>query len=350
MSLPTDQRTKPPLCTTGTVGAGKTAIIKGLLRLYGLPSREIDLNDERKASADFWPVLNMGGVMIADNADTSNKWLADALASASTGGTVEKRQLYTDNKTIQLSARGWVAVTSANPFFASDAGLADRLLIVRLERVDRETSDAALYDELDRARDAGLSYICYAISKALADDGATPTGLNRRHPDFASFAVKLGRATGREKESINALQQAEADKSSFNLENDAVGSVIQQLMDAEKSFYGTSAELLEKLKQYDEYFSFKWTPRKLGKRISKIWPHLQARFLAENQHNRDKVLEYSFKCGVCGVSEGDFAKVPYVNIETKKFCKKGGLNPANPANDRLNFSESEESGEWELVI
>lgn len=66
----------------------------------------------------------------------------------------------------------------------------------------------------------------------------TPTGLNRRHPDFAAFAVRLGRALGREAEAIAALQHAEADKSAFCLENDSIGAALLAYLRAAKSLPG----------------------------------------------------------------------------------------------------------------
>jgi hypothetical protein len=46
------------------------------------------------------------------------------------------------------------------------------------------------------------------------------------HPDFAAFAVRIGRAIGRESEAIHALKSAEHDKSAFCVENDLIGSAL----------------------------------------------------------------------------------------------------------------------------
>lgn len=62
---------------------------------------------------------------------------------------------------------------------------------------------------------------------------STPSGLNLRHPDFAAFAVRVGRALGRETEAISALRYAEADKSAFCVENDDFGLAISTLLQNE---------------------------------------------------------------------------------------------------------------------
>lgn len=60
----------------------------------------------------------------------------------------------------------------------------------------------------------------------IADAEPTPGGLNQRHPDFAALAVRIGRAIGREAESIHALKSAEQDKSFFCLENDTIATAF----------------------------------------------------------------------------------------------------------------------------
>ena len=114
-----------------------------------------------------------------------------------------------------------------------------------------------------------------AISKALADKEKTPDNLNRRHPDFADFAVRLGRAIGRENETIAALKSAEADKAVFNLENDDIGSEIIKLIKTSEEFSGTIVDLLREIfSQNSEFDMMYWTPKRAGRRISKLWPHI----------------------------------------------------------------------------
>ena len=76
------------------------------------------------------------------------------------------------------------------------------------------------------------------------------------------------------------------DKSLFNLENDDMGMSIISLIEKEGSFYGTIAELLERLKQTDPDFDQKyWTSKRAGKKISKMWSHLCEMFDAEEEKN-----------------------------------------------------------------
>ena len=270
----THQRTKPPLCISGTVGSGKTRLAVGLFELLGMPPRVSAIT--KNGESDFWAQVSCGGLVTFDNADTRNDWLADSLASAATDGGQEKRRLYTDADRIYLRARSWVIITSANPTFAADGGLADRLLVVRLDRLKKETAESSLSDEIAAVRDAGLSWMATMIHRALADTTPVPKGLNRRHPDHALTAFRIGRAMGMGPETIAALRAAEADKSNFNLENDALGSVLIEMAEQTTGgLDGTAAELVEDIKNFDPYWVEKLSAKSFGKRVAKLWPHLE---------------------------------------------------------------------------
>jgi hypothetical protein len=309
-SLPTNPRSKPPLCLAGEVGSGKTRLAKGIAELYGLPF--IAAKVEEESEGHFWPSIDQGGLFTLDNADTRCRWLADALANAATDGCSQRRRLYTNSETVVLRARAWIAVTTANPTFASDAGLADRLLLLRLCRRAGATSDTKLTDEILAARDGALSHVADTLRKALADTSPTPGGLNQRHPDFAAFAVKIGRALGREAECVAALQQAEVDKSAFCLENDPIAAALLAHLRAAGAFTGTAAELVPKLCEVDPTLNEArpLSPRRLGKRLAALWSHLEkALESATKQTDRNGIMVFAFKsAGFAGFERPDSLK------------------------------------------
>ena len=150
--------------------------------------------------------------------------------------------------------------------------------------------------------------------------------LNRRHPDFARIAVKLGRAMGREAEAIAALQMAEADKGRFNLENDEVGAALLELGD----WQGTATELLEALVAIDAGFGGKWSAKRLGKRIARLWPHLESVLHATREadgHSKQAVYHFA---GFAGFQNAISGKV-YISSSREEFRQNTSPNPANPA-------------------
>ncbi len=272
-TLPASLLCKPPLVLTGPIGSGKTRSIRGIAELYGLPATIAAV--EESSPDSFWPNMDHGGMYVLDNADSDCKWLPDAIAAAATGGVSNRRKLYTNTETVRMRSRSALAITSANPMFASDAGLADRLQVVRMMRAEGPTQDSKLTEEILAIRDAALSHIAYTISRALCDEGAVPTGLNARHPDYAGFAVKIGRALAIEREAINALRAAEADKSRFCLESDTVAPAILSYVHAQGCFSGDARQLLDGMRSAGLEFPDHLRPKGLGKRLMNLLPHLQ---------------------------------------------------------------------------
>ena len=290
----TYQRTKPPLCISGTVGSGKTRLAVGLFELLGFPPRVSAIT--KNGESDFWTQVACGGLVTFDNADTRNDWLSDSLAAAATDGGHERRRLYTDAERIYLRARSWVIITSSNPTFAADGGLADRLLVVRLDRLKKETAESSLSDEISAVRNAGLSWMAVMIHRALADTTPIPEILNRRHPDHALMALRIGRAMGMERETVATLLAAEADKSNFNLENDPLGSVLIELTEQSTGgLHGTASELAQEVINFDPYWDGKLSSKSFGKRVAKLWPHLEQSLRARmTQDSRARTKTYSF--------------------------------------------------------
>jgi hypothetical protein len=330
-SFATMPRSKPPLGAIGEIGSGKTRTLKGIAELYGIPFRAAKV--EEQLEPNFWPNVNEGGLFILDNADTRCRWLADAVAAAATDGCSQRRKLYTNSETVTLRANAWLAITSANPTFGNDAGLADRLLPFRMERGGEDTSDAALTAEILSNRDAGLSHVATTLQKALVDNGPTPMGLNARHPDFAAFAVKIGRALGRELETITALQTAESDKSSFCLENDSIGAALFAFLSDARTFTGTAAELAPKLCEVDAELKDKLSAKRLGKRLSALWPHLQkALGVAKKETDRKNFTVFNFKAAEFAEFKTAIPPNPLCGGKHIGFKENTETNSANSAN------------------
>jgi hypothetical protein len=120
--------------------------------------------------------------------------------------------------------------------------------------------------------------------------------LNQRHPDFAAFAVRIGRAIGREVETVHALKSAEHDKSLFCLENDAIATALLAALASGETFTGTASELREKLIATDTDLADKLSAKRLGKRLSMLWPHLEKVLAtAKQETGRGRVITYTLK-------------------------------------------------------
>jgi len=292
-SMPTAATTKPPALFTGVVGSGKTRSARGVAELYGIP--EVVQKVQAEAEDDFWTAVNGGGLLILDNADTRTRWLPDALAASATGGTVSRRVLYTNSDTMLLRAKAWVIVTSANPSFASDAGLADRLAVVRMERNEKDTEDASLSREVTRARDSALSHIVSTLQSALADTTPIPSGLNYRFPDFGRLAYRIGKALGLETETMQALAAAEADKAAICIENDPVLTALLGFIRASGQFRGTAKELGTQLSIFEPDIAENCSAIRLAKRLRNHWSHIKSVLEAFYEESRNSSAIFTFR-------------------------------------------------------
>ena len=246
LAMPRNLKNKPPLSLCGDVGSGKTRTARAIFEMFGMTERINKANKTEKGEEEFTVSVGYGGFTVLDNVDSGVKWLADSASHASTGGTQEKRKLYSDDELFFVKARSAVIFTSANPLYATDAGLADRLINIVFERPEgRASSDDEISMEIAENRDAMMTWICNTLAGALRVDESPPEGLNKRHPDWAKWCWKCGVAMGRREDAEMAMTRAEADKAVISVKSDTmVGSVLYRIMgELGYAWEGTAREL-----------------------------------------------------------------------------------------------------------
>ncbi len=298
LALPRNFKNKPPLLLCGTIGSGKTRTAQGIFELYGFKEpRILPLRDDTKGEENYWTSMNQGGLIILDNADTRCKWLADAVASAATGGTNEKRIMYENDGVFLQKARAALILTSSNPYFASDGGVADRLEVIRLERNISDTADSALSADIERKRNACLSWICLVMKGALEVEEEPTATLNRRHPDWGKWVWKCGVALGERETAEKVMQSAESDKSRIYIENDPnFSGELVRLIDKYGTFSGTAAQLVDLFKRdmdTPESVKTKINGKSLGRRLGAGWPFYES-VLKARKRTLHGVVIYSF--------------------------------------------------------
>jgi hypothetical protein len=354
---------KPLLVLSGDVGSGKTRVAAAMFQVLGVMSR-VTAIDAIGNVKDFWTSVDKGGLFCLDNADHHIPWLPDALSVISTGGTFEKRKLHTDTDTVTQEAKCWAVITSSNPSFASDAGLSDRLITVNLERVDRDTAESVLTQEIEDNRFAALAWLCYTMRRALADTEATPKGMNRRHPDWAAWAYKFGKAAGKAQEAERAIRENEGFKALFSVLNDAFGKFILVAMkDQKKEFVGSADDLSKLLAEKCEGFSSDlWTIAKIGKALARLSVALKSLFKFEKLNHSGRAV-YKLQpyrspldsppC-VESANVGGVGDVGGISLKSPQYTNTHDLLqfnphiPHNPPHEDLNQEEGD-LHDWEAL-
>jgi hypothetical protein len=342
-------RTKPCIVFTGTFGSGKSRTAKGIYEMIGAPYRLSTVKEN--GELDFWVSLNDGGLCCFDNVDSRNKWFADAMQAASTDGRTEVRKMYT-HEMMQLVANASVMLTSNNPTFATDSGLSDRLIIVRLDKTRAHSSDKGLTDDFLSRRGKTMTWIARTLSAALADEGPIDANINMRHPDFADFGLRCGRACGMYEEACAALKAAEMDKSLFPIENDFVGKkILEKLSGKGGRFEGTATQLSELLMadfdNPDESIKKSFSVRVLGNVLNKYRDQFRA-VLGMSSRMKDGRSIYTFK-GLQVDQVGLNACFPKSPKEEGNACK-GANAPFNPLNPLLRDDRKKEEESIEQPI
>lgn len=225
---------KPILLINGPRGSGKTFLIQGIKQFLGIRTNgQLDdtvnrMDHSDKGAESFWIIIDKGRFEIFDNFDYKIKWADNDLQAASTGGTHKTRELYKTDVLVTLFARAFIALTSNNAVFASEGGgLPDRIIKVgTIGRPKVSKGPAELKADNMGRRDQYLTFILRTLSAALADTRPVDPNINLRHPEFAEFAVRCGRAMGCESEAIRALSRAEIEKSVLPIMNDTVAKEV----------------------------------------------------------------------------------------------------------------------------
>lgn len=351
LNLFASHATKPPLLITGGAGSGKTRMAKGIKEILGMrQDGALDLSVQQIEDGDkgldaFWATVNDGKLEVFDNFDTKVKWASDTLQTAATDGQTKRRTLYTTFGVSILRANASIILTSNNPIFSTEGngGLADRLITIPLSLNRSASQDAELSREIAHNRDRYLTWIARTVAKVLEDSAPVDASINRRHPDYGEFSVKIGRAIGAEKEVVEALGAAEADKALLPLRNDGITKeILAVLQDGGWRWSGTSGELSQKIidrqgDDGDDKTAQIFSSRRVGKALNRYLRQFSIIFkMAEPRISAGKSV-YEFN-GLTALGESvvDLVDLDGQNGKTiggadaHGFVGVGDLNPPNP--------------------
>ena len=340
-------RMKPPLLITGQFQSGKTRMAAALKEILGMADMSVqEAEDGDKGLDAFWATVNDGMFEIYDNLDTKIKWVPNTLQVAATNGQTKRRTLYTTFGVSVLKANAHLVITSNNPRFATELGLADRLQIVRLGRTRKTSSDLALTEDINSKRDDFMTWTARVLARALADTEPVEKVYNMRHPEFSTFAVRLGRATGHVQDAISAMEKAEMDKSLLPLQdkNGLPLQILKVLVDKNGVWKFTAKEMADEIirrmeadGESDDKTSSFVNSRKVGKALNDNMLPFSNLFKVEPRKMIHGTPTYTFTGIVAGIDlrvsmvslDCDFDKTPKEAGDTIDFSESTLINSPN---------------------
>lgn len=227
--------TKPLLLITGEKGSGKsTAIQRVQIVVHGKDSTQ---SVSQKGEEDFGVTLLRTPIALLDNVDKVVDWLPDALCAYATGGGWMRRKKYTDADIIEVRPQAFIALATKNPATFRRDDVADRTLVIRLERRSADGGFLALdtiRQELFRDRDKLFGEWLYYLNAIIAEirKGTAPVRSSHRMADFAATSAVIGRAIGLDEAAVDsALTAAQDERDSMSLEGDILLDVLDKWLE-----------------------------------------------------------------------------------------------------------------------
>jgi hypothetical protein len=229
LAFPDLMPTKPLLILEGAPGSGKSASLQLLQRALLGKAKPIILS--RNKEDDFGVLLLRSPICVFDNLDAYIDWIPDAVCAYTTAGEWTKRKFFTDSEELTLKPHAFIAVASKNPASFRREDVADRCIIMRLERRERFVRFQALADEVEASRPQILGEYLHYVNKIVAEIRggalAEQDDEGSRMADFASLARIVGRVLNWNSEDVEELLVAmAAEQSAFFNEEDPLTDLL----------------------------------------------------------------------------------------------------------------------------
>lgn len=290
--------TKPIVLFHGVKGSGKTSAGRALKRtLFGV-SGQVDTGLTDKEDA-FWAGICNSYLLCIDNVDTLVRWLADALAVVSTGGTLKRRKLYETNTLVEYTPRCFVMLTSRNPSSFRRDDVIDRLLLIEVERRQKFKEESVLLEELDLKRGEIIGELLTKLNQIVFVLNKNEKGpvLPFRLADWASLVIKMSPILGIENP-MKKLQALEISKQDFALEENLIVSALDEMISGDDVFGPfSSGDLFKKvLTHYDNSGIKFWIrePRMFGSELKNLIPALEKIYNITIEKGPSNTKIYSF--------------------------------------------------------
>lgn len=235
--------TKPILLIEGTRGSGKTLAAQRIaLALHG---KYMPIQVPKQEDKDFGVKILRSPLTILDDVNEPVDWLRDTLCTYATGGGWTRRALFTDDAEHVIKPDSFLTITTNNPATFRQGQVADRLLILRLERRQEKSGYLgadALFQRIREERDdifgEWLIYLNEIVAELRRNPQPTPT--RSRMADFAHLAHIIGRVLARPggpkgdwspqaiEEMLDVMQD---ERNALVIENDPLVELIDRWLD-----------------------------------------------------------------------------------------------------------------------
>lgn len=240
----------PILIVEGEKGAGKTNLLNFLSLAINPVTKDALVLPKKE---DYLiTALSNNYFSAFDNIGKLSKDFCNIFCQASTGGTLIKRKLYSDNREICINIKRLVALNGIN-LEISQSDLLDRSIMLSLNRIEenKRLPEEILYEKFKSILPNVLGDIFNILSKALAIYPHLNLRAYPRMADFSRYGYAIAEAidTGLGAEFIEIYKQnIKLATESAVLENPVL-TALREFIEKNKHWRGTMTELLNELQK-----------------------------------------------------------------------------------------------------
>ncbi|MFC2163623.1 hypothetical protein ACFLT2_01350 [Acidobacteriota bacterium] len=294
---------KPIACFVGSKESGKSFLATSIGKIFfgsKFQSRHCPEN-----ISDIKTIIGENYYMVFDNVDRYLKSaIIDALCIAATGGTVEKRKLYTDHDIVRIHPHIFMVITSREAKFKRD-DLVSRLLLFKTKKIDQPMSRAMLFQGLLDNRDRVMAETLVNLNTIVELLRIQRDGIPQctsRIADWETFGRKIwGGTAGLAFQQI--CQKQNVEKEEFGLEDDPLYILLSQEIYEDESpiiekptlkLYSGLIETAKAVEMEKEFTKRYKSSVSLGKRIANIREELERKFHVDIQKQANGLRLYTF--------------------------------------------------------
>jgi len=187
---------------------------------------------QRNKEDDFGVILLRSPLAVFDNTDSYIEWVPDAVCAYTTSGQWVKRKLYSNSEEVVIKPHAFIAVASKNPASFRREDVADRCLIMRLERRASFTAFETLRQDVLAQREALLGEYLWYVNQIIAYMRTHGDVMERnetaRMADYARFARAVSAVLGWPVDTVDDLMAAIAhERDTFINEDDPLVQLLE---------------------------------------------------------------------------------------------------------------------------
>lgn len=240
----------PILIAEGEKGAGKTNLLKFLSTIINPVTKDVLVLPKKEDN--LITALSNNYFSAFDNIGSLSKDFCNIFCLASTGGTLVKRKLYSDNREICINIKRLVALNGIN-LEISQSDLLDRAIMLSLNRIDekKRLPEEILNKEFEDVLPNILGDIFSILSKALAIYPNMNLSEYPRMADFSRYGYAIAEAieTGKGIEFIETYKQNIKLATESAVRENPVLNSLREFVENKKYWRGTMTDLFNELQK-----------------------------------------------------------------------------------------------------